>query len=152
MLLITADQDKLVKPEDTRRVAATLPHATLAVLPGCGHVPQEECPRRFMAAVTRMAEAGLASQATDAADVKPSWSRGDLPGRARVESGAPERERTAVESAGRGQEGHQGLGQDGEDGQPDDGTDRTGDRKDSDRDRVEALRTSSADRTSARWV
>jgi len=52
VLLITSDQDKLVKPEDTRRVAAALPHATLKVLPGCGHVPQEECPQAFMAAVT----------------------------------------------------------------------------------------------------
>ncbi|AUB85582.1 alpha/beta fold hydrolase [Candidatus Thiodictyon syntrophicum] len=52
VLLITSDQDKLVKPEDTRRVAAALPHATLKVLPGCGHVPQEECPRAFMAAVS----------------------------------------------------------------------------------------------------
>ncbi len=52
VLVITSDQDKLVKPEDTRRVAEALPHATLKVLPGCGHVPQEECPREFMAAVT----------------------------------------------------------------------------------------------------
>lgn len=52
VLVITSDQDKLVKPEDTRRVALALPHATLKVLPGCGHVPQEECPREFMAAVT----------------------------------------------------------------------------------------------------
>ncbi|WP_295393667.1 alpha/beta hydrolase [uncultured Thiodictyon sp.] len=52
VLLITSDQDKLVKPDDTRRVAAALPHATLKVLPGCGHVPQEECPQAFMAAVT----------------------------------------------------------------------------------------------------
>ena len=52
VLLLTADQDQLVKPEDTRRVAQALPHATLKVLPNCGHVPQEECPQAFMAAVT----------------------------------------------------------------------------------------------------
>ena len=52
VLLITSDRDKLVKPEDTRRVAAALPQATIKVLPGCGHVPQEECPQAFMAAVT----------------------------------------------------------------------------------------------------
>ncbi len=52
VLLITSDQDKLVKPDDTYRVAAALPHATLKVLPGCGHVPQEECPQAFMAVVT----------------------------------------------------------------------------------------------------
>ena len=51
-LLLTGDSDKLVKPEDTRRVAEALPRATLAVLPDCGHAPQEECPQAFMAAVS----------------------------------------------------------------------------------------------------
>lgn len=52
VLVVTGDKDKLVKVEDTRRVAETLPRATLAVLPDCGHAPQEECPRAFMAAVS----------------------------------------------------------------------------------------------------
>lgn len=52
VLVITGDQDKLVKEADTRRVATTLPNATLAVLPDCGHVPQEECPAAFMGAVS----------------------------------------------------------------------------------------------------
>jgi pimeloyl-ACP methyl ester carboxylesterase len=52
VLVITGNQDKLVKEADTRRVAATLPNATLAVLPDCGHVPQEECPAAFMGAVS----------------------------------------------------------------------------------------------------
>ena len=51
-LIVTGDQDKLVKIEDTSRVAAALPHATLAVLPNCGHAPQEECPQAFMDAAT----------------------------------------------------------------------------------------------------
>ena len=52
VLVITGDQDKLVKVADTQRVAQALPQATLAVLPDCGHAPQEECPAAFMGAVT----------------------------------------------------------------------------------------------------
>jgi pimeloyl-ACP methyl ester carboxylesterase len=52
VLVVTGDKDKLVKLDDTRRVAETLPRATLAVLPDCGHAPQEECPQAFMAAVS----------------------------------------------------------------------------------------------------
>ena len=51
VLLVSGDQDKLVPVADTRRVAAALPDAALAVIPGCGHVPQEECPRAFERAV-----------------------------------------------------------------------------------------------------
>lgn len=51
VLLITGDQDRLVPPADTARVAAALPDAGLRVLPGCGHVPHEECPGPFLEAV-----------------------------------------------------------------------------------------------------
>lgn len=51
VLIISGDQDKLVPVADTRRVAAVLPDAALAVIPGCGHLPQEECPRAFEQAV-----------------------------------------------------------------------------------------------------
>lgn len=51
VLLITGDGDRLVRPEDTRRVAEQLPRATLLTLPDCGHVPQEECPEAFAQAV-----------------------------------------------------------------------------------------------------
>ena len=46
-LLVTGDQDRLVPAADTERVAERIPGATLRVLPGCGHVPQEECPQAF---------------------------------------------------------------------------------------------------------
>jgi pimeloyl-ACP methyl ester carboxylesterase len=52
VLVVTGDRDRVVPIEDTRRVAQELPDATLAVLPDCGHVPQEECPAAFMDAVT----------------------------------------------------------------------------------------------------
>ena len=52
VLLITGDQDRLVAPGDTRRVAAAQPRAELVVLPGCGHVPHEECTAAFLDAVS----------------------------------------------------------------------------------------------------
>lgn len=47
VLLVTGGTDRLVPVDDTRRVAGRLPDASLAVIPGCGHVPQEECANRF---------------------------------------------------------------------------------------------------------
>lgn len=52
VLLVTGDTDKLVPVADTERVATRLPHATLRILEGCGHVPQEECPEEFWRAVS----------------------------------------------------------------------------------------------------
>jgi pimeloyl-ACP methyl ester carboxylesterase len=52
VLLITGDQDRVVPSQDTARVAEGLPRADLEVLPGCGHVPQEECPEAFWRAVS----------------------------------------------------------------------------------------------------
>jgi pimeloyl-ACP methyl ester carboxylesterase len=51
VLLVTGERDRLVPPEDTRRVAAALPGAELRVLDGCGHVPHEECPGPFLEAL-----------------------------------------------------------------------------------------------------
>ena len=70
VLVLAGDQDKVVPLADTRRVAETLPNATLAILPGCGHVPQEECPTQFQQAVApwllaQAAEVALTSVASD---------------------------------------------------------------------------------------
>ncbi len=51
-LVITGDDDRLVSPEQSMRLAEDLPDATLSVLNNCGHVPHEECPEQFMTAVT----------------------------------------------------------------------------------------------------
>ncbi len=51
VLVVTGADDKLVAPGLSERLAGELPDADLAVLAGCGHVPQEECPEPFMAAV-----------------------------------------------------------------------------------------------------
>lgn len=51
VLLVSGETDRLVPIEDSRRVAEALPDATFAVIEGCGHVPQEECPQAFEAVV-----------------------------------------------------------------------------------------------------
>jgi pimeloyl-ACP methyl ester carboxylesterase len=57
-LVLTGEKDGLVPVADTERVAGMLPDATLEVLPDCGHVPQEECPKRFERAVSIWLGAG----------------------------------------------------------------------------------------------
>ncbi|MFN8500088.1 MAG: alpha/beta hydrolase [Anaerolineae bacterium] len=50
-LVITGDDDRIVRPEQSVRVANEMPNARLVMLPNCGHLPQEECPAEFMRAV-----------------------------------------------------------------------------------------------------
>jgi pimeloyl-ACP methyl ester carboxylesterase len=51
VLVITGDDDRIVPTEQSLRLAEEIPAAELAVLSACGHVPQEECPDAFLAAV-----------------------------------------------------------------------------------------------------
>ena len=51
VLVITGDDDQIVPPEQSVRLAEELPNAELVIIPNCGHVPQEECPQAFLAAV-----------------------------------------------------------------------------------------------------
>ena len=50
-LVLTGALDAVVPPADSERLAATLPAAEFLSLPDCGHVPQEECPTAFLAAL-----------------------------------------------------------------------------------------------------
>ncbi len=50
-LVITGDDDRVVPVATSKAGAAALPGSELVLLPACGHVPQEECPVAFMAAV-----------------------------------------------------------------------------------------------------
>jgi pimeloyl-ACP methyl ester carboxylesterase len=50
-LVITGDDDRIVPTEDSIRLAGDIPGAELAILPNCGHLPQEECPEPFLEAV-----------------------------------------------------------------------------------------------------
>jgi pimeloyl-ACP methyl ester carboxylesterase len=47
-LVITGTQDRIVPSADSLDAARALPNATYAELPGCGHLPQEECPAGVM--------------------------------------------------------------------------------------------------------
>jgi pimeloyl-ACP methyl ester carboxylesterase len=51
-LVVTGDDDRWVPTAQSVRLGQELPKAELAVIPNCGHVSQEECPQKFMAAVT----------------------------------------------------------------------------------------------------
>ncbi len=53
VLLITGDDDRIVASKDTVRLATALPDAELDILPVCGHLPQQECPRSVIAAMDR---------------------------------------------------------------------------------------------------
>jgi pimeloyl-ACP methyl ester carboxylesterase len=50
VLVMTGDNDQIVPTEQSLRLAKEIPSAKLAVIPACGHVPQEECPQAFMQA------------------------------------------------------------------------------------------------------
>lgn len=52
-LVISGDSDVIVPVSDSQRLHADLPDSDLAILPSCGHVPQEECPEAFIDAVDR---------------------------------------------------------------------------------------------------
>jgi pimeloyl-ACP methyl ester carboxylesterase len=51
VLVVSGDDDGLVPVTDSARLDTELPNSRLAVLPNCGHVPQEECPEEFIEAV-----------------------------------------------------------------------------------------------------
>lgn len=51
-LVISGDDDRLVPLEQSIRLGQEITGAETAVLPNCGHLPQEECPDDFLTAVT----------------------------------------------------------------------------------------------------
>ena len=50
VLVITGDDDRIVPTEESVQLAKDIPNAELVILPACGHVPQEECPKLFLEA------------------------------------------------------------------------------------------------------
>jgi pimeloyl-ACP methyl ester carboxylesterase len=60
-LLLWCSQDRVVPLWVGRRLARTLPHARLAVLEGCGHVPQEEVPAATLGRIKAFLEAPAAA-------------------------------------------------------------------------------------------
>jgi pimeloyl-ACP methyl ester carboxylesterase len=50
-LVVAGDHDRVAGTQAIIRLAASIPHAYLALLPECGHLPQEEDPPAFVAAL-----------------------------------------------------------------------------------------------------
>jgi pimeloyl-ACP methyl ester carboxylesterase len=51
VLVIAGDSDAIIKPEDSRDMAAALPHGTLTVIPNTGHLSNLEDPSSFNSAL-----------------------------------------------------------------------------------------------------
>lgn len=51
VLVMTGDDDHIVPTAESIRLSEEIPGSTLAVFQACGHLPQEECPLQFMAAM-----------------------------------------------------------------------------------------------------
>lgn len=58
-LVITGDSDQIVPVENSRQLAQDILGAVLAVLPNCGHLPQEECPQDFMQVIDQFLDREL---------------------------------------------------------------------------------------------
>jgi pimeloyl-ACP methyl ester carboxylesterase len=56
-LVITGDQDRVVPPDQGKLVARYAPQAKLVVIPNCGHLPFDEQPELFAAAVAEYVKA-----------------------------------------------------------------------------------------------
>lgn len=52
-LVLTGAHDKTVPLVQSLRLVKDMPQAGLIILPDCGHLPQEECPKSFIRALTR---------------------------------------------------------------------------------------------------
>jgi pimeloyl-ACP methyl ester carboxylesterase len=55
-LVISGAQDRIVPVENSLRLAEDIPGAQLVVIENCGHLPQEECPAPFLAAINNFLE------------------------------------------------------------------------------------------------
>ena len=53
VLVMTGSEDHVVPVADTKATARELPNASFALLSGCGHVPQEECPQLVSDAIAK---------------------------------------------------------------------------------------------------
>ena len=51
-LVVSGAKDNLIPVEQSQKAAADIDGAAINVLPDCGHLPQEECPQKFLAVVT----------------------------------------------------------------------------------------------------
>jgi pimeloyl-ACP methyl ester carboxylesterase len=56
VLVVTGDDDRIVPTANSVQLAGEIPGANLEVMTACGHVPQEECPDKFMEAMQSFLE------------------------------------------------------------------------------------------------
>lgn len=52
-LIVAGREDRLIRSWYFEAISTEIPDATLQLIPGCGHVPQEECPAEFMQVVLK---------------------------------------------------------------------------------------------------
>jgi 3-oxoadipate enol-lactonase len=50
-LVVTGEEDEIIPVEESRRMAAAIPGATLVIIPGAGHLANLEQPDAFNAAL-----------------------------------------------------------------------------------------------------
>jgi pimeloyl-ACP methyl ester carboxylesterase len=48
VFIVAGGDDRLIRPRYFEAISKEIPGAGLVLLPGCGHVPHEECPQEFM--------------------------------------------------------------------------------------------------------
>jgi pimeloyl-ACP methyl ester carboxylesterase len=58
-LVITGDDDQIVFPEASHRLAEDIPGSVFKVIENCGHLPHEECPGEFMQIVINFLDTEL---------------------------------------------------------------------------------------------
>ncbi len=51
VLVLSGDDDRIIPPQLSKRLAEDIPGAELVVFNDCGHLPQEECPEEFLTAI-----------------------------------------------------------------------------------------------------
>ena len=51
VLVMSGDDDRIIPITESERIADALPDGRLEVITACGHLPQEECPEAFVAAI-----------------------------------------------------------------------------------------------------
>lgn len=56
VIVIAGEDDRIIPTEYSVEASKNIPGSQLAILPGCGHVPHEECPVAFMDAVVNFLE------------------------------------------------------------------------------------------------
>ena len=56
VLIISGSEDKIIPADQSIQLASDIPGSKLVLIPNCGHVPQEECPDAFLAAVRSFLE------------------------------------------------------------------------------------------------